>query len=69
MNLIGQKFNKLVVVDFAACDIYSRKKFKCICECGNEVIVRSDSLKSGNTKTCGCLRKENIIMIRKRLRK
>lgn len=29
--------------------------FKCICDCGNILVVRGDSLKSGNTKSCGCL--------------
>ena len=27
----------------------------CICECGSDVVVRTASLVSGNTKSCGCL--------------
>ena len=30
----------------------------CSCSCGNEVSVASNSLGNGNTKSCGCLRKE-----------
>lgn len=30
----------------------------CRCDCGNETEVTADSLLSGNTKSCGCLRKE-----------
>jgi hypothetical protein len=30
----------------------------CKCKCGNKILVRSDSLTSGNTKSCGCLFKE-----------
>ena len=30
----------------------------CICRCGNEIIVPSGHLKSGHTKSCGCLRSE-----------
>lgn len=37
----------------------------CQCECGKEVIVRADSLNDGNTKSCGCLRSE-VIMLSKR---
>jgi hypothetical protein len=34
---------------------------KCICECGNIKNFRLGDLKSGKTKSCGCLHKENII--------
>jgi len=34
----------------------SRKSYwKCLCDCGNYKIVRSDSLKDGSTKSCSCL--------------
>jgi len=29
------------------------------CECGNEVVVREDTAKDGNTLSCGCLSREN----------
>lgn len=29
--------------------------FKCICDCGKEVVVSGNSLKAGLTKSCGCL--------------
>lgn len=30
------------------------------CECGNKIIVRGDSLRSGHTRSCGCLQKEKV---------
>ena len=30
--------------------------WKCICQCGNEVIVKKSNLFSGNTSSCGCLK-------------
>ena len=30
----------------------------CKCECGEEIQVRTSNLKSGNTKSCGCLHSE-----------
>lgn len=30
----------------------------CRCECGNETIVYSGSLRKGQTRSCGCLRSE-----------
>lgn len=29
-------------------------KYKCICECGNKVVVLGSSLKNGHTSSCGC---------------
>lgn len=31
--------------------------WRCKCECGNETIADRSSLMSGNTKSCGCLKK------------
>lgn len=57
-NLIGQKFNFLLVIDRAANSSDKRTMWKCICDCGNIVSVRSDLLKSGNNKSCGCYHKK-----------
>lgn len=54
-ELIGQKFNKLTVIEFVEKDAQYRKYYKCKCDCGNETIVRLDKLRSGHTKSCGCL--------------
>lgn len=53
-DLTGQKFNKLTVI---ALDNSKTKRpyWVCRCDCGNEISVRADLLKSGNTKACGCL--------------
>lgn len=54
IDLTGYKFNRLLVVEFAG--VKSKRVYwKCRCDCGKDVIVRSWSLKSGNTKSCGCL--------------
>lgn len=34
-------------------------KCRCICQCGNEKEVYATNLKSGRTKSCGCLEAEN----------
>ena len=31
----------------------------CVCQCGNKKIINAGKLKSGETKSCGCLRKES----------
>ena len=53
-NLIGKKFNKLLVLEYVG-----ESKWKCLCDCGKETITKTSSLKSGKTKSCGCLRGQN----------
>ena len=60
--LIGQKFNRLTVIKFVGRGKYSAAIWKCICDCGNETIVYQKNLKSGNTKSCGCLNNEQRII-------
>ena len=36
-------------------------QWKCKCNCGKEIIVKGNNLRSGNTKSCGCLATELII--------
>lgn len=62
-NLVGKKFGRLVVIEL--CKEKTRKKsliWKCQCDCGNTIKVVGWSLSGGNTKSCGCLRKEEARM-------
>lgn len=52
-DLTGQKFNMLTVIEIAEKG-NGKTKWKCRCDCGNEVIVASSNLKNGHTKSCGC---------------
>ena len=53
----GTKYNRLTVIEHYKHDI-----FKCVCNCGTIVFTRSSNLKSGHTKSCGCLQKEAAVM-------
>lgn len=52
-NLENQVFGKLTVKNWEG-----NGKWRCLCECGTEVLVQTDNLKNGNTKSCGCLQKQ-----------
>lgn len=39
-----------------------QKVWECVCECGAHCEVLSHNLTSGNTKSCGCLRRERRIV-------
>lgn len=34
----------------------------CVCECGNNIVVTGSDLRRGHTISCGCLKKERIIV-------
>lgn len=59
-SLIGQRFNRLKVLSYAGRSSQNKIQYLCKCDCGNEIIVIGAHLKSGNTKSCGCLKKEKI---------
>ena len=57
-DLTGQKFGRLSVVADTGKRRHSYVVWLCRCDCGNVTEVISDSLKRGNTKSCGCLHDE-----------
>lgn len=58
IDLTGQRFGRLTVVKFAGVDKNRNKCWDCKCDCGKNVTVYGSHLKSGNTKSCGCLNRE-----------
>jgi hypothetical protein len=57
LNLIGQKFNKLKVLDVAQ-SIGNRTAWKCQCDCGTIKNIKTEELRTGGTKSCGCWNQE-----------
>ena len=57
IDLKGKKFNRLLVIEDD--DSKKRTAYKCLCDCGKEVVVTSDRLASNKTKSCGCLNEEH----------
>ena len=53
---IGSKFGLLTVISKAPSEDKCAR-WVCQCECGNTIIVKGVNLRSGNTKSCGCLKK------------
>ena len=57
-NEIGNTYGYLTVIERAENTKEGRARWKCLCKCGNEVVVLGKHLRSGNTKSCGCYQKE-----------
>lgn len=58
-DLRGEKIGRLTVVECLG--IINNDKhiyWRCICDCGTEVSVRSSDLIAGSSRSCGCLKKE-----------
>lgn len=58
LDLVGQKFGRLTVIRFAGTNKRHEALWECLCDCGNKKIIVGDSIKRGNTKSCGCLYRE-----------
>lgn len=58
-DLTGKKYGRLTVLYCLGNLDNKGIKWHCKCDCGNEIDVLGSSLKSGNTQSCGCLKKEH----------
>lgn len=58
-NLVGKKYGKLAVVskeeNKRSETGRSHVMYFCKCDCGKNIVVKAENLRSGNTKSCGCL--------------
>lgn len=51
----GNRYGKLIVLEFVEQEKYMDAYWLCQCDCGNKAIVRGACLRTGNTKSCGCI--------------
>ena len=58
INITGKKFGMLTVIEEFKNN--SPRQVRCLCDCGNEVVVTKTDVMSFHTQSCGCLRKEKI---------
>ena len=60
INLVGQRFGRLTVLERVENEITSSGNsvvmWRCLCDCGEEIIIRSSALLHGYTKSCGCMK-------------
>lgn len=57
-NLVGKRFTRLLVLSYAGKNPRREAHWKCLCDCGSQLIVYGNSLKRQVTKSCGCLSRE-----------
>jgi len=54
----GKKYGRLTVLEYQGRSKNRNALWLCLCECGNTVVVKGCLLRSGTTKSCGCLKRE-----------
>lgn len=57
-DVTGQRFGKLLCVERLPVIQGRRAKWKCICDCGKTVAIGITPLRSGHSRSCGCLSRE-----------
>ena len=59
INLQGKKFSRLTVLSLKDSGTDKHARWNCVCDCGKKTISDGYTLRSGHTKSCGCLGAEN----------
>lgn len=54
IDIKGQKFGMLTVIEFDHLNKTRHAVWKCRCECGNETLAQTRYLKNGKKRSCGC---------------
>ncbi len=57
-DILGQRFNRLLVIGRAPSDKRGELRWTCRCDCGNRTVVLSSHIRSGRSASCGCFRGE-----------
>lgn len=56
IDIGGKQFGRLKVVSYAG-----KSRWLCLCSCGTEKTIGSGAIRSGSTRSCGCLQIEETI--------
>jgi len=59
----GETFGRLVVKGPAGKNARGRRLWKCACICGGRKVVNGTALRTGITRSCGCLQKETVKIV------
>lgn len=59
IDLTGHRYGRLVALYENGRDKHGNVLWHCLCDCGNETDVTRRELRTGDTKSCGCLARES----------
>lgn len=58
-DIAGQKFGRLSAVAYVGSNKRGLAMWECDCDCGARITAAGAWLRSGNTNSCGCLKRDN----------
>ncbi len=58
--MVGEEFGRWAVLSYAHQDKHFRDIYLCRCSCGKEKLTAGGLLRSGRSKSCGCLHRERL---------
>ena len=56
IDLKGESFGRLAVIKFVGINLRGEATWRCRCECNKRITVPGYDLRTGHTKSCGCLK-------------
>lgn len=59
IDLVNYRFHNLLVVSNNGKNERNEYIWKCVCDCGKETTAKTNVLKSGRKRSCGCLKRLN----------
>ena len=59
IDMTGKRFGRLLVISYSHTVKSRRAHWNVLCDCGTEKTVSGKCLRSGYTRSCGCLQKES----------
>ncbi len=57
-DLTGKRFGRWLVLEHAGHDKHGAHCWFCLCDCGNDRVIQGSQLRTGHSKSCGCLKNE-----------
>jgi hypothetical protein len=54
IDITGKTFGRLAVLKQSTMRRHGKIAWECVCQCGARIVVSGNSLKRGNTTSCGC---------------
>ena len=60
-NLVGYEFGRMVVTDYIGRDARGNSTWRVVCSCGEERVLSTAAINSGDIVSCGCYGKEQTM--------